>query len=112
LSDIAHGVDRADHLLLADHDLVEQTFKLCGDARVDQRRIGLLENPEQRQASLGGDDVLALGGQKTLLLQPPDDLGSGRRRANALASFNRSRRTSSSTKRQAFCMASIRVPSL
>ena len=29
-----------------------------------------------------------------------------------LASFNRSRRTSSSTKRQAFCMASIRVPSL
>ena len=29
-----------------------------------------------------------------------------------LASFSRSRRTSSSTKRQAFCMASIRVPSL
>ena len=29
-----------------------------------------------------------------------------------LASFRRSRRTSSSTKRQAFCIASIRVPSL
>ena len=44
MRDIAHGVDRADHLLLADHDLVEQTFKLCSHARVDQRRIGLLEN--------------------------------------------------------------------
>ena len=29
-----------------------------------------------------------------------------------LASFNRSRSTSSSTKRQAFCIASISVPSL
>jgi hypothetical protein len=36
-------------------------------ARIDQRRIGLFENSEQRQARLGGDDVLALGDQKTLL---------------------------------------------
>src|SRR5450756_563285 len=28
LGDIAHGVDRTDHLLLADNDIVEQTFKL------------------------------------------------------------------------------------
>ena len=28
LGDIAHGVNRADHLLLADHDLVEQAFEL------------------------------------------------------------------------------------
>src|SRR5215469_6773289 len=68
LSDIAHGVDRANHLLLADHDLVERTFKLCRYAWVDKRRIGLFENPEQRQTSLGGEDVLSLGDQKTLLL--------------------------------------------
>jgi hypothetical protein len=37
-------------------------------ARVDQRRIGVFENPEQRQARLGGDDVLSLGNQKILLL--------------------------------------------
>ncbi len=57
---------------------------MCSYARVDQRRIGLLENPEQRQARLGRDDVLALGDQKTLLLQPSDDFGSGRRCADAL----------------------------
>jgi hypothetical protein len=28
LGDIAHGVNRANHLLLADHDLVEQAFEL------------------------------------------------------------------------------------
>ena len=28
LSDIAHRIDRADHLLLADHDFVEQAFEL------------------------------------------------------------------------------------
>src|SRR5437762_14036664 len=54
LGDIAHGVNRANHLLLADHGLVERTFKLCRYARVDKRRIGLFENSEQRQASLGG----------------------------------------------------------
>ena len=53
-------------------------------ARVDQRRVSLFENPEQRQACLGGHDVLSLGDQKTLFLQPSDDLGSGRRRADAL----------------------------
>ena len=61
LGDIAHGVNRANHLLLADHDLVEKAFELRCHARVDQRRIGLFENPEQRQASLSGDDVLSLG---------------------------------------------------
>ena len=46
LGDIAHGVNRANHLLLADHDLVQQAFELRRYARVDQRRIRLLENPE------------------------------------------------------------------
>ena len=30
LSDVAHRIDRTDHLLLADHDLVEQAFELRG----------------------------------------------------------------------------------
>src|SRR5947208_13030372 len=84
LSCIAHRVDRADDLLLADHDLVEQAFELRRDARVDQRRIGLFENPEQRQAGLGGHDVLSLGDKKILFLQPSYDLGSRRRRADSL----------------------------
>ena len=50
----------------------------------DQRRIGLFENAEQRKAGLGRHDILSLGNQKTLLLQPADDLGPGRRRSNAL----------------------------
>ena len=82
--DIAHGVDRADHLLLADNDIVEQAFQLRRDARIDQRRIGLFEDAEQRQAGLGRHDVLSLGHQKALFLQPADDLGSRRRRADAL----------------------------
>ena len=48
LSDIAHRVNGADHLLLADHDFVEQAFELRRYTRVDQCRIGLFENPEQR----------------------------------------------------------------
>ena len=67
LGDIAHGVNRTDHLLLADNDIVEQAFKLRRHARVDQRRIGLFENAEQRQAGLGRHDVLSLGNQKTLV---------------------------------------------
>ena len=84
LGDIAHRVNRADHLLLAHDDIVEQAFKLRRHARIDQRRIGLLEDAEQRQAGLGRHDVLSLGNQETLFLQPADDLGPGRRRANAL----------------------------
>src|SRR6266446_55998 len=53
LGDIAHCVDRTDHLLLADNDIVEQAFKLRRHARIDQRWIGPLENSEQREASLG-----------------------------------------------------------
>src|SRR6202047_858618 len=45
---------------------------------------GLFENTEQRQTGLGRHDVLSLGNQETLFLQPADDLRSGRRRANAL----------------------------
>src|ERR1019366_10054683 len=37
---------------------------------VDQRRVGLLENAEQRQAGLGRYDVLSLGNQKSLFFQP------------------------------------------
>ena len=65
LRDIAHGVDRTDHLLLANHDIVEQAFKLRRHARIDQCRIGLFENAEQRQAGLGRHDVLSLGDQES-----------------------------------------------
>src|SRR6202140_3471575 len=68
LGDITHGVDCADHLLLADYDIVEQAFKLCRHARINQCRISLFENAEQRQAGLGWYDILSLGNQKTLLL--------------------------------------------
>src|ERR1019366_10540450 len=44
----------------------------------------LFENAEQRQAGLGRHNMLSLGNQKTLLLQPADDFGSRRWRANAL----------------------------
>ena len=46
LSDVAHRVNRADHLLLANHDLVEQAFELRGQPGVDQRGIRLFKNPE------------------------------------------------------------------
>jgi hypothetical protein len=36
LGDIAHGVNRADHFLLADNDIVEQAFKARRHARVNQ----------------------------------------------------------------------------
>jgi hypothetical protein len=82
--DIAHCVDRTDHLLLADHDIIEHAFKLRRDARIDQCRIGLFEDAEQRQAGLGRHDVLSLSHQKALFLEPTDDLGSSRRRTDAL----------------------------
>src|SRR5258708_3450922 len=53
-------------------------------SRIDQCRIGLFENAEQRQSGLSRHDVLSLGNQKALLLQSADDLGSRRWRANAL----------------------------
>ena len=84
LGNIAHCVNRADHLLLADHHIVEQAFKLRRHPRIDQGWVGLFENAEQRQTGLGRHDVLSLGNQETLFLQPADDLRSGRRRANAL----------------------------
>ena len=68
LSDIAYGVNRADHLLFAHNDIVEQAFKLRRHAGIDQRRIGLFENAEQRQAGLGRYNILSLGNQETLLL--------------------------------------------
>ena len=67
-----------------DNHIVEQTFKLRRDARIDQCRIGLFEDAEKRQASLGRHDVLSLGHQKALFLEPADDLGSSRRRTDAL----------------------------
>ena len=44
----------------------------------------MFENTEQRQAGLGWHNILSLDNKKTLLLQSADDLGPGRRRANAL----------------------------
>src|ERR1700722_10570092 len=84
LGNIAHCVNRSDHLLLADNDIIEQAFELRRHRRIDQGRGGLFENTEQRQPALGRHDVLSLGSQETLFLQPADDLRSGRRRANAL----------------------------
>src|SRR4029078_7773233 len=46
--------------------------------------IRLFETAEQRKAGLGRYNILSLGNQKILLLQSADDLGSGRRRSNAL----------------------------
>jgi hypothetical protein len=46
LGDITHGVDCADHLLLADYDIVEQAFKLRRHARINQRRIRPFEDVE------------------------------------------------------------------
>jgi hypothetical protein len=65
LGNIAHCVYRTDHLLLADNDIVEQAFKLRRHPRIDQGRVGLFENTEQRQASLGRHDVLSLGNRET-----------------------------------------------
>ena len=39
LGDIAHGVDRADHFLLADNDIVKQAFELRRHARVDTHTV-------------------------------------------------------------------------
>ena len=61
LGDIADCVNRTDHLLLADNDIVEQAFKLRRHPRIDQRRVGLFENAEQRQTGLGRHDMLSLG---------------------------------------------------
>ena len=80
----AHCVNRTDHLLLADNNIVEQAFKLRRHPRIDQGRVGLFENAEQRQPGLGRHNVLSLGNQESLFLQPADDLRSCRRRANAL----------------------------
>jgi hypothetical protein len=41
-----HTASIADHLLLADHHIVEQAFKLRGHPRIDQGRAGLFENAE------------------------------------------------------------------
>jgi hypothetical protein len=81
-------------------------------ARIDQRRIGLLEDVKQRQAGLGRHDVLSRAIRKPCFFSPPMISARVDGVPMPLASFNRSRRTSSSTKRQAFCIASIRVPSL
>ena len=81
-------------------------------ARIDQRRIGLFENAEKRQAPLGRNDVFSLGNQKTLFLQTADDLGSRRRRANALGLLQALPQSLIVNKAPGICIASIRVPSL
>ena len=40
--DITDGVDRPNHFLRSDEDVVEQAFKLGRNARIDQRRVSLL----------------------------------------------------------------------
>ena len=75
----AHAVNRTDHVLLGDNDIVEQAFKLRRHPQIDQSRVGLFENAEQRQAGFGRHNELPLGNQETLYLQPADDLRSARR---------------------------------
>ena len=59
LGDIAYCVNRADHLLLADHHIVEQAFELRRHSRIDQGWVGLFENAEQRRRLKGiGSPVL------------------------------------------------------
>jgi hypothetical protein len=113
LGNIAHGVNRTVHLLFANNDVVEQAFKLRRHSSgVDQCWIGAFENAGQRQACLGRHDVLSLGNQKTLFRQPTDDLGSGRRRANALGFLQPFPQSLIINKAPGICIASIRVPSL
>ena len=83
LGDIAHGVDCANHFMLADDDIVQQAFELRRRFRVNKRWIGLFENTEQRQAGFGGDDVLSLSNQERLFFQSADDFGSGCRCTDA-----------------------------
>src|ERR1700693_6203596 len=93
---------------------LSRLFHEAADAAWIGKGVSLhaLRHTAQRQAGFGRHDVLSLGNQEILFLQPADDLRSGRRRANALGLLQALRSTSSSTKRQAFCIASIRVPSL
>jgi hypothetical protein len=70
--------------LFTDDDIVEQAFELRRHARVNQGRISLLENSKQTQSGFGGHNVLSLNNQKPLPFQPSDDLGAGRRGADAL----------------------------
>ena len=93
-------------------------------ARIDQPRVGATTSkyptgtksrtpPEQGEPPFRRHDVLALRRQEPLLLQPGSQMISARVAGVPIpfASFSRSRKASSSTKRQAFCIASISVPS-
>ena len=82
--DVAHRVNGLDHLLFADHDFVQQAFKLRGHAGVDQGRISLPEDAEEFQPGVRGDDVFPLRDQKALSLQSADDFRPGCGRADAL----------------------------
>ena len=61
IGDAAYCVNRTDYFLLADNDIVEQAFKLRRQPRINQSRVGLFENAEQRQAGLGRHNILSLG---------------------------------------------------
>src|SRR5664280_1009998 len=50
---------------------------------VDQRRIRLFKNPEKRQPSLSGYDVLSLRNEESLFLESANNLGAGGRSADA-----------------------------
>ena len=60
LGNIAHSIYCAYHFLFADNDIVEQALELRRHSRIDQCRIGLFENAEQRQSGLSRHDVLSL----------------------------------------------------
>ena len=81
---IAYGVDRRHHLLPADQHVVEQTLQLRCHARIDERRIGALQDREQRETPFRRHDVLPLRRQEALPLQPRDDLRARGRRLDPL----------------------------
>ena len=45
-SDLADGIDRANHRLLADEDIVEKTFELCRLPGIDQGRVRSVQRAE------------------------------------------------------------------
>ena len=112
---VGFGGDAVDHhpeIGAARHDGVEVHFPLRGGAGIDQRGRGVTNELEKLQACLGRHDELASAASRFCRFSP---LMISARVAGVpipLASFSRSRIALSSTKRQAFCMASINVPSL
>ena len=67
LGDIAHGVDRTDHLLFADNNVVEQYSSCAVTPGSTSAGISWFENsPNSERPASVGTDVLSLGDQEIL----------------------------------------------